>query len=123
MVPSARYKFHELSSTGPRNSLAAHCARRHVIATRQIIQSVEFRLCFVHALPKDFNSGLGSDAYAIFNEIYAARCIPQALGIFKRLLVCVELGLSALEFIAKLRRLPCIPSRILGVDLRLRYRW
>ena len=57
-------------------SLAAHRARRDVIAAGQVLQCVELSLCFVYALLKDFNASFGSDGYIAIIEIYAARRFP-----------------------------------------------
>jgi hypothetical protein len=79
-------------------SLTTHHAPRDVIAPGQVIQSVELRLCFFRALPKDFNARFGSDGYVAFIEIYAAAgCVLETLGIFKRLLVSAELSLSTFK--------------------------
>jgi len=82
------------------------------LAAGQVIQSVELCLCFLRALPKDFNAGFGSDADIAFIEMYAAGCVPETLGIFKRLLVSAELSLSVFELIAQLGGLRGVPYRV-----------
>jgi hypothetical protein len=103
--------------------LAAQRAWRDAIAAGQVIESVERRLCFLHALPQDFNAGFGSDGYIAFIEIYAAGCIPETFGIFQRLLVSAELSLSVFELIAQLRGLRGVPSRVVGFHVRLTKRY
>jgi hypothetical protein len=103
-------------------SLAAHRARRDVIATGQVFQCVELRLCFIYALPKNLNAGLRGNSNIAFNQIYAARRFPKTSRIVNRMPIFVELGLSAFKLIAQFRRLLGIPLRVWGSKVRLRCR-
>src|SRR5258708_4101155 len=82
------------------SSLAPQGARRNVITACQVLQCVELRLCFVHALLKNLNAGFGSDGDVAFLEVYPARHRLEISRIFDRLTVSTELSFSAFEFIA-----------------------